>query len=81
MQGTKGTVSYWGESNGGVAFYRRDELSVGKGSDPKSVRFLRYLGSVFLRGGGATVVPYLHFFFRFVSLVTTAGASNDKATV
>ncbi len=52
--------------NGGQSFYRRDEQSVGKRSDPKLVRFFR---SVFFRGE----LLYLHFctfFFRFVSLVT-----------
>jgi hypothetical protein len=47
-QGTKGLSV--GGCYGGEAFYRRNELSVGKGSDPKLVRFLSPLGSVFLWG-------------------------------
>lgn len=62
--------------NGGQSFYRRDELSTGKRSDPKSVRFFR---SVFFRGElllySGTCTSAL-FFFRLVSLVTLV----DKVT-
>jgi hypothetical protein len=48
--------------NGGQSFYRRDELSTGKRSDPKSVRFFR---SVFFRGELLlhSVPALLRFFF------------------
>ena len=61
-KGTKGLFSLGGCNNGGQAFYRRDELSVGKGSDPKLVRFPWF--SFFFAGSHSSCSKLLlHFFF------------------
>ena len=58
-QGTKGTLRRMGD-NGAQSFYRRDELSAGMRSDPKSVRFLR---SVFSSGETVALLSGTALFF------------------
>ncbi len=54
--------------NGGQSFYRRDEQSVGKGSDPKigSVSCFGWFGFS-LAAHTAVLVLYLHTFFSPVT--------------